>query len=73
MHVVPTLENSALILFFSVFGRSLVLTSGLGATGLTRTPVFRVTVFIQSGFCGNSRVLGISAVWSTALESGEHA
>ena len=29
--------------------------------------------FYSSGSCGNSRILGISAVWSTALESGERA
>ena len=33
---VPTLENFALILFLSFFGRNLVLTSGLGATKVSR-------------------------------------
>ena len=33
---VPTLENSALILFFSIFGRDLVFTSGFGATNVAR-------------------------------------
>ena len=31
---VPTLENFALVLFFSVFGRNLILTSGLRATNV---------------------------------------
>ena len=33
---VPTLENFVLILLFSVFSRNLVLTSGLGATNVSR-------------------------------------
>ena len=77
---VPTLENSALILLFSVFWSNPRSHVWLGCdklftwlTVLTRTPVFQGHRIYSSGSCGNSRDLGRSAVWSTALESGEHA
>ena len=57
---VPTLENFA---FFSVFGLNLVLTSGLGATNVSRGCSFNEnTSFSCHGICsscGNSRVRGI--------------
>ena len=62
----PTYENSALVLSLSIFailGRSLVLTTGL----VQRT--FDVAHSCEGYTC----FLGRSAVWSTALESGEHA
>ena len=66
---VPTLENFAMIQFFSVFGRNLVLTSVLGATNvsrgwqfLKRTPVFRGTAFFLLDPAETLVSLGISAV-----------
>ena len=51
---VPTLENFALILFFPVFGRNLVLTSALTS--------FSWHCICSPRSCGNSRLLGLSAV-----------
>ena len=55
--------------------RTLFLVSGLGASNvtrgwqfLTRTHVFLVTVCCSSGSREDSRVLGIVAVWSTAVD-----
>ena len=76
---VATLENSALILFFSV----LVDASFSRLTWVRRTfhvvdsfdknTRFQGHGAYSSGSSGNSCVLGVSAVWSTALELGEHA
>ena len=55
-----------------VFPSSLFLVSGLGASNvtqfLTRTHVFLVTVYCSPGSREDSRVLGIVAVWSTAVD-----
>ena len=58
----PTLENSALVLSFSIFailGRTLVLTSGL----------VQRTCHVAHSRDEYTCCLGRSAVWSTALES----
>ena len=72
---VPTLENFALILFTLCLVGTSFSRLCLGATNvsrgwqfLTRTHVFLVTVCCSPGSRGNSRVLGVVAVWSTAVD-----
>ena len=71
---VATLEYFTLTVFFSVFVERFSRV-WLGCVEcytwlavLTRTHVFLVTVCFSPGSRGNSRVLGIVAVWSTAVE-----
>ena len=69
----PTLENSALVLFSSflsfLVGASFSRLAFDSFDENTRLPGHGT---YSSRSCGKSRVLGISAFWSTALESGEH-
>ena len=71
---VATLEYFTLTVFFSVFVERCSRV-WLGASNdtrcwqfLTRPHVLLVTVCCSSGSRGNSRVLGIVAVWSTAVD-----